>query len=301
MPGDIKDDAGRPLANAARFPLRTKTDEYPPLAKFPGVFGIIELKAGAGLPVTLRNVEAAVQVRELRVAAPESEETDSPMPPPEPGPGDSAASIPGKMRRLIEDDREIIRWLKRVEHYSQPGFEREEIEPGSQAGAPAASDQEGDEGSESGSGSTRWRYRNLTGTRSVFEDGSPAKAFHLPKPHGTAAFEVVGIPLKQAGFYVIELESPRLGAALLGEVRPRYVQTAALVTNLAAHLKWGRESSAVWVTALDTATPVAGAAVAVRDCSGNLHWQGKTGQDGLAHIPGGAIPDPGQAPLCRDQ
>ena len=300
IPGDIRDDAGRPLVNATRFPLQVRTDEYPPLAKFPAVFGIIELKAGAGLPVTLRNVEATVQMRQLRVAAPESEEADAPVPPAVSAPPDAAGSIPGKMQRLIEDDREIIRWLKRVEQHSEPSFEREEIEETAGAATLAEGDQTAEEDADTATDSPRWRYRNLTGTRSVFEEGSPATVFHLPKPHGSQAFEVVGIPLKEPGFYVIELASPRLGAALLGEARPRYVQTAALVTNLAAHLKWGRESSVVWVTALDTAAPVPGAAIAVRNCTGHAHWQGKTGKDGLAHIPHGAIPEPGQAPHCSD-
>ena len=35
-----------------------------------------------------------------------------------------------------------------------------------------------------------------------------------------------------------------------------YVPTAAFVTNLSAHFKWGRESSLVWVTSLDKAEPV---------------------------------------------
>ena len=52
--------------------------------------------------------------------------------------------------------------------------------------------------------------------------------------------EVVGIPLAGPGFYVVELQSPRLGAALLGKPQPMYVPTAALVTNLAVHFKWGR-------------------------------------------------------------
>ena len=62
------------------------------------------------------------------------------------------------------------------------------------------------------------------------------------------------------------------------------MQTAALVTNLAVHFKWGRESSLAWVTTLDEAQPVAGAAVAVRDCRGRVLWEGKTGADGAAPI-----------------
>ena len=69
-------------------------------------------------------------------------------------------------------------------------------------------------------------------------------------------FEVVGIPLSKPGFYVVELASPVLGQALLGRKAPRYVATAALVTNMAVHFKWGREKSLAWVTSLDSGQPV---------------------------------------------
>lgn len=67
IPGEIKDDAGRKLENSAKFPLQVKTDAYPPLAKFSGRFGIIELNAGALLPVTMRNIESSVQSMMLKV------------------------------------------------------------------------------------------------------------------------------------------------------------------------------------------------------------------------------------------
>ena len=73
--------------------------------------------------------------------------------------------------------------------------------------------------------------------------------------------------------------------------RPVYhVSTAALVTNLAVHFKHGRESSLVWVTALDTGEPVvAGAQVSVQDCSGKEHWKGVTDAARRgAHQPGAA-------------
>ena len=64
MPADLSDDAGRPLTNAATFPLKVETDELPPLAKFPGDFGILEsvLPGGAPplLPVTVRNLEPTI-------------------------------------------------------------------------------------------------------------------------------------------------------------------------------------------------------------------------------------------------
>ena len=37
---------------------------------------------------------------------------------------------------------------------------------------------------------------------------------------GSRAFEVVGIPLKNPGLYVVELESAILGAALLDPPKP---------------------------------------------------------------------------------
>ncbi|MGZ5199032.1 MAG: alpha-2-macroglobulin family protein [Telluria sp.] len=111
-----------------------------------------------------------------------------------------------------------------------------------------------------------------------------ASRFILPKSSGRRAFEVVGIPLKRPGFYVIELASPRLGAALEKPGATAYVRSAALVTNLAAHFKHGAQSSLVWVTSLDKGQPVAGAQVAVRDCAGTLLWSGTTDAQGAAHI-----------------
>lgn len=62
LPAGLKDDAGRPLVNGDRYPLAVRSGEYPPLAKFPSRFGIIEKDAGpALLPVTLRNLEKRIQ------------------------------------------------------------------------------------------------------------------------------------------------------------------------------------------------------------------------------------------------
>jgi len=108
--------------------------------------------------------------------------------------------------------------------------------------------------------------------------------FALPKPGGRRAFEVIGIPLKKPGFYVVEIASPLLGKALNPDDRTAYVRTAALVTNMAAHLKRGAESSLVWVTSLDKGRPVPGARVAIRDCAGRPLWAGSTDANGVAHI-----------------
>jgi len=60
LPAGLADDAGRPLTNAARFPLATQTGDAPPLIKFAGNFGIVEAAEGGVLPVTMRGVEANV-------------------------------------------------------------------------------------------------------------------------------------------------------------------------------------------------------------------------------------------------
>ncbi|MFO1418887.1 MAG: MG2 domain-containing protein [Methylotetracoccus sp.] len=260
LPPDLSDDAGRRLDNAAQFPLSVATDEYPPLAKFSGDFGILEANEGGVLPVTLRNLEQEVPTRKAGPAV-----------------ADANGGIPGKSRRLGQDDAEVITWLKKVRNAGQ--------RRGEWIDAP--------------DGTNRWR--ELTGADSIFEGQPDTAEFTLPKPLGAKAFEVIGIPLQQPGFHVVELASPRLGAALLGEARPRYVATAALVTNLSVHLKWGREASVVWVTTLDKASPVADAEVRVTSyCNGSLIWQGKTDDSGLARVPGGALPEPHDDSECDD-
>jgi len=95
---------------------------------------------------------------------------------------------------------------------------------------------------------------------------------------------VVGIPLPQPGFHVVEIESRKLGNALLDKNEPMYVRTGVLVTNLGVHFKLGRENSAAWVTSLDGGRPVPGADVAVYDCTGKPLWKGRTDASGLALI-----------------
>jgi uncharacterized protein YfaS (alpha-2-macroglobulin family) len=266
MPAGLTDDAGRPLANAARFPLELVTDEYPPLAKFAGDFGIIETKAGGVLPVTVRNLESEISGKRLAPGQPTG----------------AQAVMPGKLRRVDPDNAAIIHWLKRVQAAAAPRGEWEEIK-----------------GTGEGEPTRRWKER--TGADSVFSDEVGVQPFSLPKPLGARPLEVVGIPLKMPGFYVVELASPKLGAALLGEQRPRYVSTAALVTNLAVHFKWGREASLVWVTSLDKAQPVAGAAVRISDyCKGTSLWEGETDANGIAAIGASALPAPDDLAPCDD-
>ena len=124
-------------------------------------------------------------------------------------------------------------------------------------------------------------------TDSVFggENADGAQQFAMPKPNGPNAFEVMGIPLKRPGLYIVELKSTRLGTVLLGAPKPMYVPTAALVTDLAVHFKQGQANSLVWVTALESGRPVGGAEVSVADCHGSELWTGRTDARGLAMVP----------------
>ena len=128
------------------------------------------------------------------------------------------------------------------------------------------------------------------------------RKLELPKPPQgqSRPFEVVGIPLPP-GFHVVEIASQKLGLALLDEKRganrTMYIRSSALVTNLGVHFKLGRENSAVWVTTLDKATVVAGAAVRVSDCNGKELATGVTDAKGIAMIKDLSS----EAPRCTDK
>lgn len=249
LPARLRDDAGRALANGASFPLTVRTDEDPPLMRFAARFGLVEAHAGALLPVTVRNLDAlsgaaGTQGRILRV--------DAPAP------------------------RELVTWMRRASEYGL------------------------------GDGTD-------PGRRSILRDEPAAREVLLPRSTGPREFEVIGIPLQRPGFYVVEFASRRLGAALhdtpqaraqrdatdkalaAGLPRPKlpppapsqdpyYVPATALVTNLVAHFKRGREGSLVWVTSLDRGEPVAGARVQVMDCDARIYHEGISDRDGLVRV-----------------
>lgn len=225
LPAGLQDNAGRLLVNADKFPLSVRTNEYPPLAKFSSRFGILELKANAGLPVTLRNVEPQINAKTRQI--------DKEM--------DVVSKVIGKIFNAQTDRADNLQfWLRKV----------------------AAASRE----------------------KSIFSNEKMSQKITLPKPHGGKAFEVVGIPLKKAGLYIVELESAILGKALLPSSGPMFVPTAVLVTNLSAHFKWGRESSLVWVTTLDEGKPVKDAVVTIRDCQEKIIWQGRTDSSGIVRV-----------------
>ncbi len=235
LPADLRDESGRALANAQRFPLAIRFDRAPPLVKFAGKFGILELKQGGVLPVTVRNVEPALRGR--------------------------VAPIGGRAMK-VSGDGEVARWLRTVDQADE--YDVDERKDGTRT--------------------------NNTASRPILP--ARGKPLQVALPGKGRDFEVVGIPLGQPGFYVVELESRTLGRALLARDAPRYVATAALVTDMAVHFKWGRERSLAWVTRLATGKPVANAAVQVTDaCTGRALAKGRTDRSGGLMIPAG-LPQP---------
>lgn len=139
----------------------------------------------------------------------------------------------------------------------------------------------------------KWEDRD----KSLLNGALGLRRLTIPARETTSAFEVIGIPLGNPGFYLVEMESRLLGEALLGDPgRPMFVSAAALVTNLAVHFKWGLDESLVWVTALSDARPRSGAAVEVFDCAGSSLASGRTDKNGVVRFSG--LPSPDRVPGC---
>ena len=177
-----------------------------------------------------------------------------------------AANVKGLPARMlkVQSPRDMVRWLKRL------------------------NDAE-----------ARWTEGGYV-SHSIFGAADATSSMTLPKPGTEKEFEVVGIPFKVPGFYVVEIVSPRLGQALLKDGKPYYVSAGALVTNLAVHFKWGREGSLVWVTSLDKGEPVPAADVSVLDCTGRVLFEGVADKSGIARIRK-ALPERGALPGCVDK
>ena len=248
LPADLRDDSGRALANARRFPLEFEIASIPPLVKFASTFGILESSQGGVLPVTVRGVEPSL--------------------------AQSIEGVSGGAARIVANDAAIADWVRRVE-----ASERIDIR---------------DEGTEENP-----KPVNYTGTKSLLAAVPSAKKIDLALPGKGKEFEVVGIPLTEPGFYVVELASPQLGRVLLGRPATRYVSTAALVTDMVVHFKWGRSSSLAWVTSLEDGKPVRGAEVRVTDsCSGKQLAAGTTDRQGRVMV-GDVLPEPGTRSGCE--
>lgn len=240
IPETMKDEAGRALSNASSYPLKVRIGKLPPLVKFPGNFGIVELKEGGVLPVTVRNVESTLKTARL--------------------------VLPGSHRfseQRLTEDGDVIAAMRALEKFEAQTREIEQIVDGEKRVVVDT-----------------FYAREL----SFLADRPGVIRQDLPKPGGSSEFEVMGIPLAKPGYHIVEIESQLLGKALLATPKPMYVRAAALVTNMAVHFKVGADNALVWVTALDTGKPVAGADVQISDDNGQSLWKGKTDSKGRALI-----------------
>ena len=259
LPANLRDASGREPANAASFPLTVATGGMPALAKFAAApFGIVEAGSEAMLPLTLRHVQADLQ----------------------------GASSSGQVRvhrfGAATSDEVLLQWIARLQHYHESELSAKE------AGLPRSewftTEREPDERGKMRD--VKRERRVATRELSLLKDDAEATRAALPQLQGSAprATEVIGVPLPQSGYHVVEIESRLLGDALLAARAPMYVRSGALVTNLAVHFKRGRSSSLVWVTTLDRGRAVAGAHVAVNDCRGKPMWSGLSDASGMARI-----------------
>ena len=251
IPDGFSDDLDRKLTNLNSLNQGFKLDEFPPLAKFAKQeFGIYELFEDGAEAV------AVIPVTQRRLAQDQSA-----------GPSylDSLST---------RNDAEVMRWMQRFSRLDERKVDviaiqdimadREKIQWGNQ---------------ETPSLDTR--------SVSIFGEGQTGlEQRELPQLEITSGgeLEVVGIPLEQSGFHVLELKSPTLGGALLENNDLLHVRTTALVTNLAVHLKYGPEDFLVWVTRLDTGEAVANANINISNCKAKLLHSGTTDEQGRLYL-----------------
>lgn len=264
LPKNFQDASGRPLASQGSFPMKVATGAMPPLAKFAASpFGVVERLAEpdgvALMPVTVRRVEPALQVRAL---------------------------TPGKVSDMNpKTDAEIIAWFRKVRRYDNYTVSRKLAARDVKGALPKVIDKDD-------------RDDIQTRMISLLAGQSGVKSLDMPKTEGTdpRPFEVVGIPLTP-GFHVLEIASQKLGDALLderyGSGRTMYVRTTALATNLAVHFKLGRENSVAWVTTLDKGKVVPNASVRVSSCNGKEVASGMTDARGIVQLTGISSNAPG--------
>ncbi|MGL6042267.1 MAG: MG2 domain-containing protein, partial [Deefgea sp.] len=89
----LPSELSKELKNANAFPLKIKTADYPPLAKFSAApFGILELNADPALPVTLRHIEADMPIKSAKI---------------------------GGSSLTLKDDQAMMAWLAKIEDYHE--------------------------------------------------------------------------------------------------------------------------------------------------------------------------------------
>ncbi|MCV2349554.1 alpha-2-macroglobulin family protein [Paucibacter sp. Y2R2-4] len=268
LPASLKDRSGRSVSNGASFPLKISTGAAPPLAKFAAApFGVIEREAQgpAMLPITMRHVQSDWS----------------------PSAGAPSKPVPGEIRiKRLQSDAEVFAWYQKLRKFHESQLSAQE------AGFPSSQWEETVKLDNGRGQQVERRQPRYVGSREVALLAADASVQVLPLPAPqegkggeSRPFEVIGLPLAEPGYHVVELSSRRLGVSLLDKAAPMYVRTGVLVTNLGVHFKWGRENSLVWVTSLDKAQPVAQAEVTVNDCRGKPLWTGRTDAQGLAPVP----------------
>ena len=222
---------------------------------------------------------------------------------PSAGASAAAASAPaagsGQVRvKRLQSDADILAWYARLQKYHETQMTAKEL------GLPERDWYTFEEQTNAKGRVVKRRVDKVVGTREVSLLAKEAGATRLDLPqlagNDPRPFEVVGIPLAEPGYHVVEIESLRLGQSLLDKRAPMFVRTGVLVTNLGVHFKLGRENSVVWVTSLDRGKPVEGADVVVNDCNGKPLWNGKSDAKGLAVVTARARREPG-ALRCRQR
>ena len=259
---DLTDDAGRPLTNPQLFTQGVSTGNYPPLVKFAvEPFGIVERFGHAdrdgsddsdppALGLSLRNVEANLVTEQMLVSA-----------------GQVGAMA-------VKDDEEVLAWYARMRQLNYSWMINADSLKnimGRDFRVTAPVDENG--------------MLDLRGQPLLA--GKDVKKLDLPgmDQKDERPFELIGVPLKDPGFHVLEVASPRLGASLLESAGTMYVRSSVLVTNLGVHIKKGGDDLLVWVTTLDDAKVVPDALVRVLNCRGEELVVGKTDKDGKFYHP----------------
>lgn len=259
VPKQLVDDSGRPLANADKFPLKTEFGDYPPLLKFAtGDFGIIESYAHAKpgdslkdypalIPLTVRNVEKKLAT--------------------------SGVYRSGVVAELAtQDDAQVRKWLSLLPQIESTSISQRNFMRLLEGKEVQYQEKE-----------TLLDSRNL----SALAKQKGVRQYQLPSLKNVSnETEVIGLPVQAPGFYVFEARSPRLGEKLTSTKQAMYVRTAALVTNMAVHLKTSDDGALVWVTRLDDAQVIPNAQVRLSGCTNQEIASGKTDDKGVFQFKG---------------
>src|SRR5690606_33722713 len=116
LPEGLKDDAGRTLDNAERFPLSFKTAMFPPLVKFSASpFGVVE-RFAAVPPGGDETDQPATMALAVRKVAPDLMTRDLAV---------SAGSLSDYN---TQDDAEVLNWYARVQRLDERSLTRGQIE-----------------------------------------------------------------------------------------------------------------------------------------------------------------------------